>query len=103
MTNSGTYGGSWTDWYPLSGSYIGPPALTAWDRGVDVYGLGHDNNLYHSTMDADGIWSDYMQLNATFMNTTALTASNDSPSTHEIAIVGISGSPISPQITRYAW
>jgi hypothetical protein len=54
-------------------------------------------------MDADGSWSDPMQLNATFMNTTALTASNYLPSTHEIAVVGISGSPISPQITRYAW
>jgi hypothetical protein len=103
VSNSGTYGGPWTDWFALWGQYLGPPALTAWDRGVDVYGIGQDNNLYHLPMDADGSWSDPIQLNATFMNTTALTASNYLPSTHEIAVVGISGSPISPQITRYAW
>jgi hypothetical protein len=104
VTNSNSYGGPWTDWFPLSGQYLGPPAITAWDRGVDVYGIGYDNYLYHQSMDADGVWSGYVQLGVTFTNTAALTASNYLPSTHEIAVVGmVSGPPSSPRITRFPW
>jgi hypothetical protein len=102
VTNSGTYGGPWTDWYPIVGIYLGSPALTAWDRGVDIYGIGTDNQLYHSTMDADGVWSNCMGLGTTFSNTTALTASNYLPSTHEIAVVGMVSGP-SPRVVRFPW
>ena len=106
VTNSGTYGGPWTDWFPMAGLYLGPPAITAWERGLDVYGIGYDNRLWHQTMDADGVWSDLIQLNATFSSTTALTASNLLPSIHEINIFGNvpngPGGP-SPRVTRFPW
>jgi hypothetical protein len=105
VTNSSTYGGPWTAWVQMPGTFQGSPAVTAWERGVDLYAVGVDNTLYHQYMDAEGVWSDLIHLDAiTFTSTTALTASNLLPSIHEINVIGMAaGSPASPRITRYAW
>ncbi|HEY7372295.1 MAG TPA: trypsin-like serine protease [Polyangia bacterium] len=100
-TDSGTYGGPWTGWASLGGVWISPPALTAWDRGVDLYGLGMDNTVYHVTMDADGWWSDYIQISTTQYPTLQITAQNLLPSTHEIDILTVSGQ--TPILTRFPW
>ena len=101
-TNSGTYGGPWSGWSWIGGLWSSAPAITAWDRGVDLYGIGTDNHLWHLDTDADGTWSGFDQLNQTFSSTIALTASDLLPSTHEINVFGMdAGPPPSPRITRY--
>jgi hypothetical protein len=101
VTDSATYGGPWTGWTSMGGVWLSPPALTAWERGVDLYGLGSDSTLYHMTMDADGIWSDYIQISPTTYSTALVTAQNLLPSTHEIDILTVSGQ--TPNLTRFPW
>jgi hypothetical protein len=100
-TNSGNYGGPWTGWVALGGLWNSPPALTAWDRGVDLYGLGSGNTLFHMTMDADGLWSDYVEISTTQYPTLQVTAQNLLPSNHEIDILTVSGQ--TPILTRFPW
>ena len=65
-TNPGTWSGTWTS---LGGRFLGPPAITPWQGGLAIYGIGTDNNLYHSTHingDALSVWSPWNDLNKGF-------------------------------------
>ena len=106
VTNSATYGGPWAGWNSIGGGWLGPPAITAWDRGVDVYALGTDSQLYHTYMDGDGTWSNNIAIGSTTYSSVALTAANLLPTNHEINIIGNvpngPGGP-SPRVTRFPW
>jgi hypothetical protein len=102
VTNSAAYGGPWTGWTSIGGVVATDPALTAWDRGVDVHVIGMEQRLWHRYTDADGAWSGWIELDETLFIGTVLSASNLLPSTHEIDIVGTVSGP-SPRLVRFPW
>jgi len=52
-------GGPWSGWFQLGGNFLAGIAVTGWDRGMDFYGIGLDNALWHYSVDNDFQGSDW--------------------------------------------
>ena len=64
-------GGMWSDWKPLGGIAITPPAATAdFNGGIDVFVVGQNLAMYSRRLTPSG-WSGWQELGGAFISAPA--------------------------------
>jgi hypothetical protein len=100
-----SYGGSWTPWLVLGGASLRSGVTVAgWDRGLDIYGIGTDGDMWHLSLDGDITSSQWDSLHKGSFGVNmpfGPTATNLAPSTRQVDLVTADSATAQAAVLRY--